>query len=75
MKDFNQSSTMTYITKKMSFWKSKKRKFRNLKSLKIPVKSILCEAVKKMEKLIDMLEENDDVQNVYHTWEMPEEEE
>ena len=24
-----------------------------------------------MEKLIDMLEENDDVQNVYHTWEMP----
>ncbi len=31
------------------------------------------EAVKKMEKLIDMLEENDDVQNVYHTWEMPEE--
>lgn len=32
------------------------------------------EAVKKMERLIDMLEENDDVQNVYHTWEMPEEE-
>lgn len=32
------------------------------------------EAVKKMEKLIDMLEENDDVQNVYHTWEMPEDE-
>ncbi len=31
------------------------------------------EAVTKMEKLIDMLEENDDVQNVYHTWEMPEE--
>lgn len=31
--------------------------------------------IKKMEKLIDMLEENDDVQNVYHTWEMPEEEE
>lgn len=30
------------------------------------------EAVKKMEKLVDMLEENDDVQNVYHTWEMPE---
>ena len=28
----------------------------------------------KMEKLIDMLEENDDVQNVYHTWEMPDEE-
>lgn len=27
---------------------------------------------KKMERLIDMLEENDDVQNVYHTWEMPE---
>ena len=33
------------------------------------------EAVKKMERLIDMLEEHDDVQNVYHTWEMPEEEE
>ncbi len=33
------------------------------------------EDIKKMEKLIDMLEENDDVQNVYHTWEMPEEEE
>ena len=29
--------------------------------------------ISKMEKLIDMLEENDDVQNVYHTWEMPEE--
>ena len=33
------------------------------------------ESVTKMEKLIDMLEENDDVQNVYHTWEMPEDEE
>lgn len=32
------------------------------------------EDIAKMEKLIDMLEENDDVQNVYHTWEMPEEE-
>ena len=32
------------------------------------------EDIKKMEKLIDMLEENDDVQNVYHTWEMTEEE-
>lgn len=31
------------------------------------------EDIAKMEKLIDMLEENDDVQNVYHTWEMPEE--
>lgn len=27
----------------------------------------------KMEKLIDMLEENDDVQNIWHNWEMPEE--
>ncbi len=26
------------------------------------------EAANKMEKLIDMLEENDDVQNVYHNW-------
>jgi YebC/PmpR family DNA-binding regulatory protein len=32
------------------------------------------ESVKKMEKLIDMLEENDDVQAVWHNWEMPEEE-
>lgn len=30
--------------------------------------------IKKMFKLIDMLEENDDVQNVYHNWDMPEEE-
>ena len=29
------------------------------------------EDAKKMERLIDMLEENDAVQNVYHTWEMP----
>ncbi len=28
----------------------------------------------KMEKLIDMLEENDDVQAVWHNWEMPDEE-
>ena len=25
--------------------------------------------IKNMEKLIDYLEENDDVQNVYHNWE------
>ena len=25
--------------------------------------------VKNMEKLIDMLEDSDDVQNVYHNWE------
>ena len=31
------------------------------------------EAATKMEKLIDMLEENDDVQAVWHNWEMPEE--
>lgn len=29
----------------------------------------------KMQKLIDMLEENDDVQEVYHNWDMPEDEE
>ncbi len=28
------------------------------------------EDIKKMNKLIDMLEDNDDVQNVYHNWEM-----
>lgn len=33
------------------------------------------EDAKKMERLIDMLEENDDVQNVYHTWEMPDDNE
>ncbi len=27
--------------------------------------------ISKMEKLIDALEDNDDVQNVYYTWEMP----
>ena len=30
--------------------------------------------LKNMEKLIDMLEDNDDVQEVFHNWEMPEEE-
>lgn len=32
------------------------------------------DAIKKMQLLLDHLEENDDVQNVYHNWEMPEEE-
>ncbi len=32
------------------------------------------EAQAKMEKLIDMLEENDDVQDIWHNWEMPDEE-
>ncbi len=32
------------------------------------------EAVAKMEKLIDMLEDNDDVQSIWHNWEMPDEE-
>lgn len=31
------------------------------------------EDIKNMEKLIDMLEDNDDVQDVYHNWEMDEE--
>lgn len=31
------------------------------------------ESVGKMEKLIDMLEENDDVQEIWHNWDMPEE--
>ncbi len=31
------------------------------------------EMIVKMEKLIDMLEDNDDVQAVWHNWEMPEE--
>lgn len=33
------------------------------------------ENVKLLERLIEMLEDNDDVQEVYHNWEMPEEEE
>ena len=32
-------------------------------------------ALKNLEKLIDALEENDDVQEVYHSWDEPEEEE
>lgn len=32
------------------------------------------ESVAKMEKLIDMLEENDDVQAVWHNWDMPDDE-
>ena len=33
------------------------------------------EAIRKMGLLLEHLEENDDVQNVYHNWDMPEEEE
>ena len=32
-------------------------------------------AAEKMEKLIDMLEENDDVQAIWHNWDVPEDEE
>jgi transcriptional/translational regulatory protein YebC/TACO1 len=32
------------------------------------------DGIVKMEKLIDMLEENDDVQEIWHNWEMPDEE-
>ena len=32
------------------------------------------ELVTKMEKLLDMLEDNDDVQNVWHNWDNPDEE-
>ena len=31
------------------------------------------DAAEKMQKLLDMLDDNDDVQNVYHNWDMPEE--
>ncbi len=31
------------------------------------------DAIKKMRLLLDALDENDDVQNVYHNWDMPEE--
>ena len=33
------------------------------------------DATVKMGRLLEMLEDNDDVQNVYHNWDMPEEEE
>lgn len=33
------------------------------------------DAAEKMEKLIDVLEENDDVQAIWHNWEMPEDDE
>ena len=33
------------------------------------------DAIRKMNLLLETLEENDDVQNVYHNWDMPEEEE
>ncbi len=32
------------------------------------------ESVKYLERLIESLEDNDDVQEVYHNWDMPEEE-
>ncbi len=32
------------------------------------------DSIRKMNLLLDALEENDDVQNVYHNWDMPEEE-
>ncbi len=31
------------------------------------------EAITKMQRLLDILEENDDVQNVWHNWDMPDE--
>ena len=31
--------------------------------------------IKNMEKLIDMMEDNDDVQNVWHNWDAPEDDE
>jgi transcriptional/translational regulatory protein YebC/TACO1 len=30
--------------------------------------------IKKMNKLLDLLDEDDDVQAVYHNWDMPDEE-
>ena len=31
------------------------------------------DAIKNMEKLLDMLEDNDDVQDVWHNWDRPDE--
>ncbi|MBQ5311760.1 MAG: YebC/PmpR family DNA-binding transcriptional regulator, partial [Oscillospiraceae bacterium] len=33
------------------------------------------DAIRKMNLLLENLDDNDDVQNVYHNWDMPEEEE
>ena len=33
------------------------------------------DTVVKMQKMLDLLEDNDDVQNVWHNWDAPEEEE
>ena len=33
------------------------------------------ELAEKMQKLIDILEDNDDVQEIYHNWDAPEDEE
>ena len=33
------------------------------------------EVIVKMQKMLDLLEDNDDVQNVWHNWDAPEEEE
>ena len=32
-----------------------------------------CQRAEKMQKLLDLLEDNDDVQEVYHNWESDEE--
>jgi len=32
------------------------------------------DAIKNLEKMIDAMEDNDDIQEVYHNWDMPEEE-
>ena len=56
----------------MEVKKEKKQKFTKSEN---PSKINGLQDIKKMEKLIDMLEENDDVQNVYHTWDMPDDEE
>ena len=33
------------------------------------------DTIVKMQKMLDLLEDNDDVQNVWHNWDAPEEEE
>ena len=45
---------------------------------KIPQNTVAVtdeDTILKIQKLLDMLEENDDVQNVYHNADLPEEEE
>ena len=60
---FMPISTMTYIR----LQEKRRAKLKVLKSYGFSHYCGKCD-IKNMEKLIDMLEDNDDVQHVYHNW-------